>query len=55
MTNWFKARMLTIDPNYGSQQHQRDYLQRYEDRQAKNPCPHDHEHTDNCYRVKKTP
>lgn len=50
--NRFLERMLTVDPTYGSQEHQRDYVRRYEERQALAPCPEDHEHADSCYAVR---
>ncbi len=40
----FVERMKTIDPNYGSQQHQKDAIERMEELQRRHPCPIDHEH-----------
>lgn len=44
-------RMRLIDPNYGSQEHQRIFIRMYEARQEMAPCPEDHVHENACYRV----
>lgn len=36
--------MKTVDPTYGSQQHQRDFLERMGELQRRYPCNLDHEH-----------
>jgi hypothetical protein len=38
-------RLRAIDLNYGSQQHQRDWIARMDLLQRMFPCPIDHEHT----------
>lgn len=46
----FLERMLTIDPAYGVQQHQRLFMDRIDRCHELAPCPHDHEHDlKNCY------
>jgi hypothetical protein len=49
VVNRFLERMRAVDLAYGSQQHQRDFIERYEERQRRHPCAHDHEHVDACY------
>jgi hypothetical protein len=52
MTNRFLERMRSIDPNYGSQPHQAQFIRNYEERQRLAPCSNDHEHEDACYAIK---
>lgn len=42
-------RMADIDPNYGSQQHQRGYIERLHLLQSRSPCARRHEHEPSCY------
>jgi len=48
--NRFVERMLVIDPHYGEQHHQRQFVLRYDKRQELGQCPKDHEHENGCYR-----
>ena len=47
--NRFVVRMLAIDPNYGSQAHQRTFVARLDRWQSLQPCLVDHEHEAGCY------
>lgn len=47
--NRFVTRMLAIDPNYGSQAHQRLFVARLDRWQSLQPCLLDHEHLASCY------
>jgi hypothetical protein len=40
----FTERMRATDRNYGSQQHQRDFVERMDELQRRHPCSIDHEH-----------
>lgn len=53
MINRFKEAMLAIDPEYGSKEHQREFLRRYDERQTVAPCPTDHVHENACYAINK--
>lgn len=44
-----RSHMLERDPEYGSQEHQREFLIRMARAQRLNPCPKDHEHHTSCY------
>lgn len=35
--------MRTLQPTYGSENHQREFIARMERAQAANPCPHTHD------------
>ncbi len=48
--NRFLERMLQIDPRYGEQHHQKQFLARYMRRQELGKCLADHEHDNACYR-----
>lgn len=43
------ARLTLADPTYGTQQHQRDFIERMDIAQDREPCARDHEHTAKCY------
>lgn len=47
--NRFVTRMLAIDPNYGSQEHQRTFVARLDRWQSLQPCLLEHEHGAGCY------
>lgn len=42
-------RLKSIDPDYGSQAHQRAFVERMEEAQRIAPCAKDHEHATSCY------
>ena len=43
------ARLRGIDPNYGSQEHQRGYIDRLDECHRRAVCLADHEHSFKCY------
>lgn len=45
----FVVRMLRLDPNYGGQAHQREFVRRMHRMQELQPCPKEHEHEAACY------
>lgn len=45
----FINRMALIDEDYGSQRHQREFVQRMHMLQYLHPCSNDHEHNHDCY------
>lgn len=49
MSDAFMARMLAIDPKYGTQAHQRRFTERMHELQRRAPCLKEHEHTTSCY------
>lgn len=42
-------RLTAIDPEYGSQQHQRAFIERAHEMQRRAPCAQKHEHGSGCY------
>jgi hypothetical protein len=49
MASKLEERLRSVDPNYGSQQHQRDFIARMDEVQRRAPCAKDHEHAPSCY------
>lgn len=47
--NEFLTRMLATDPKYGTQDHQRRYVERMAEAQRLAPCSEKHEHNGRCY------
>lgn len=45
----FINRMCLVDEHYGSQRHQRMFVQRLHSMQYLAPCATDHEHNHDCY------
>jgi hypothetical protein len=45
----FVVRMRGVDPSYGSQLHQRQFVARLHQMQCLRPCTTDHEHVPACY------
>lgn len=45
----FINRMCLVDEHYGSQRHQRLFVQRLHAMQYLHPCSADHEHNHDCY------
>lgn len=44
-----EQKLKSIDPNYGSQEHQRAFLARMARLQEIAPCAKEHEHATSCY------
>lgn len=42
-------RMRAVDPNYGDQEHQRQFAERMDRLQELAPCDKDHDHSHKCY------
>ena len=42
-------RLRSTDPQYGSQQHQVDFIARADEMQRRHPCAEEHEHSHQCY------
>ena len=42
-------RLRSIDPHYGSQAHQVDFVARAHEAQRRHPCAEEHEHAQKCY------
>jgi hypothetical protein len=45
----FRDQMRRMFPNYGDQQHQRDFIERMDRMQHLAPCDKEHDHEPSCY------
>jgi len=49
MSHDVEERLRQVDPEYGSQRHQRAFIERMREVQRRAPCSKDHEHSSSCY------